>query len=649
MKPRAYNAQMNEMIRYHATQKHNQQATKKAQEQGPVQEDPSLKRKKLNRKMLKKRRDDEVDLSDPSKRQAALIDFAAKAFGNSKDLKQLFQQNSSNPEVQKKLAREVSNLCESKMRIGRAQTMGSGQKVYVWRVRDPATFVHPELRLDTHHNMEFHLAKPDFGIAVSGGSMRAICCGMGWFRALEMLGVPTKARYISSNSGGSFVNAAYSFQQKFQVEQFLGLYVPPEQCDLSRMDKYKYDCVFGNILHHMHHVVRRFVKAVLRGRFKGAIAEVLCSSLLHPLNLADIRGIMSLTTSDKMLNAGAMPYVVPQDRPFPIINCSILLPNDPMRFHPFEFTPMYCGSVAKREYDGRVIGGCLMEPMGFNSPKPLDLVEDDEDGFVSCATHNLVSLQEMVGASASFVSVALQQLKVLDDLPFSNDYNYWCSPDDDERTLAFSDGGGFDNIAILPLLRRRVSKILCLVAAAENNHMTPDDDHDFNMLDVATLFGAARPDLELFAVRGDDLNKRCQVFPTEAYKDLLASLATCQLRGRPLVHTAKLRVLDNEYCGVTGGWEVSVMFLFNGPCQAWEDRLPKETKGALLHDRTSRGVRCMEDYCSPGKIVSLNDFPCVPTSEYQYSPRMIGMLSNQCCWTLLQSQAELALLMEQGF
>jgi hypothetical protein len=44
-----------------------------------------------------------------------------------------------------------------------------------------------------------------------------------------MLNITSAARYLTSNSGGSWLNAAFSFQEKVPLEPFLGPYVPPQQ------------------------------------------------------------------------------------------------------------------------------------------------------------------------------------------------------------------------------------------------------------------------------------------------------------------------------------------------------------------------------------------------------------------------------------
>ena len=96
-------------------------------------------------------------------------------------------------------------------------------------------FTYPELTNPSTSNYSIPalLAKPNVGIAISGGGFRAATLGLGWLRALHLLNITSAARYFSSNSGGTWLNSAFSFQAKYPVEQFLGSYLPPEQLTLE--------------------------------------------------------------------------------------------------------------------------------------------------------------------------------------------------------------------------------------------------------------------------------------------------------------------------------------------------------------------------------------------------------------------------------
>lgn len=101
----------------------------------------------------------------------------------------------------------------------------------VWQYGDGSAFVFPELS-DGPYGVPELQRRPDFAVALSGGGYRATTLALGWLRALHALGAMEKARYLSSNSGGSWINGAYSYSQ-VPPSQFFGRYLPPESLTLS--------------------------------------------------------------------------------------------------------------------------------------------------------------------------------------------------------------------------------------------------------------------------------------------------------------------------------------------------------------------------------------------------------------------------------
>ena len=95
--------------------------------------------------------------------------------------------------------------------------------------------------------------------------------------------------------------------------------------------------------------------------------------------------------------------------------------------------------------------------------------------------------------------------------------------------------------------------------------------------------------------------------------------------------------------------QVSVLFIFNGVCRKWERELPKQTLASLMRDRDSAATRCVERNCSPGVAVSLADFPCVPSSEFKFAPRMVAMMANLSSWAVQESRDKIMeLLLERN-
>lgn len=71
------------------------------------------------------------------------------------------------------------------------------------------------------------------------GGYRAATLALGYVRALNMLNLTQQARYLSSNSGGSWFTAAYSYQQLLPVNEFLGPYLPPQELGISALQQVK--------------------------------------------------------------------------------------------------------------------------------------------------------------------------------------------------------------------------------------------------------------------------------------------------------------------------------------------------------------------------------------------------------------------------
>jgi hypothetical protein len=102
----------------------------------------------------------------------------------------------------------------------------------VWRL--VPGFVYPELDPKGPWGIPSLQAKPNFGIAMSGGGYRATTLALGWARALHALGALDAARYLSTNSGGSWFNGVYSYSQ-VPSPILLGDVIPPQQLTLDRL------------------------------------------------------------------------------------------------------------------------------------------------------------------------------------------------------------------------------------------------------------------------------------------------------------------------------------------------------------------------------------------------------------------------------
>ena len=87
-----------------------------------------------------------------------------------------------------------------------------------------AAFRYPE---EGHHRLKNKL---DFGVAFSGGGTRSMSLSLGQMRALQLLGLDSKIKYIGCNSGGAWFATIYTYLPwSVSDEAWLGRHVDPKQ------------------------------------------------------------------------------------------------------------------------------------------------------------------------------------------------------------------------------------------------------------------------------------------------------------------------------------------------------------------------------------------------------------------------------------
>ena len=397
----------------------------------------------------------------------------------------------------------------------------------MWYNISDESFLYPEQRLPEMQ------AKADFGIALSGGGLRAACLSLGWLRALHQLGLLQKAKYMSSNSGGGWVHVPLSYNPKkgpHDTETFLGPYLPPEKCTVKAVE----DSVsegHGSLLANSD-FVPSLIKELFEEKFIPSAfhhsrevdfwSQTVGKAYLakhgfdvHGSSLPALEGdhaerIRELTKGlvDNIYTARPL-----ESHPYPIVNGSVLVGSE-RGCVPVEFTPLYYGIVHYYEDDHRGIGGCLIEPHGFTAkPETAQFKDQVATAAVMPAKQNHcmnikvfeppfpLTLHEMTGISSSFL--AQTKGDKLDDAqyekahyPIFPTFTYKC-PEDvpfDRVTSRekFVDGGSCDNTGVIALLRRKCTFIVSCVAMNNPMNITEPALEDANghaMSHVAALFG----------------------------------------------------------------------------------------------------------------------------------------------------------------
>ncbi|PNW85074.1 hypothetical protein CHLRE_03g170600v5 [Chlamydomonas reinhardtii] len=531
-------------------------------------------------------------------------------------------------------------------------------RVFVWSGSDQPGFVYPELSPSGDWGIPDLQARPNLGVALSGGGYRAATLAVGWVRALYALGLMPHVRYVASNSGGSWFNGVMSFSG-FPLAPFLGPYVPPAGLNRTALSSASLlpPGSWGDTLASKS-IVADAVKGVLkdlfvpgRASFSGwtaAIAEAFYSPYGLDLQNSSItalhtRGPVAARLAAQYPGVPLYAAMATPDRPFPIIMGSIMRVNTPQVFYAFEATPLYVGAPARNTSTDPPIGAGFVEPLGFNSPAPeapLPAAGGQPpvglQGAVNVTPVKLVPLSTYAGISSSFVAQGTRPSSSAGfALTGTERLNYWNPVNYTGAELSFADGAGADNLAVTPLLRRRVSSVVVLVAASNSADVSPAD-FAVAQYDIAGLFGAVPLNATSYkglqegitGVQPEMFNKALQVFPREGYDELYAALSGSLRSGQPALHRASYPVVDNAIQAITGGWTVEVLWLVNMQSRQWESQLPNDTQAFLNSSRDD-------------KDSDLRHYPYISTFTANYSPELVTLLSQQASWSLLQAAAEL--------
>eukprot|EP00878_Enallax_costatus_P000930 GHUV01001060.1.p1 GENE.GHUV01001060.1~~GHUV01001060.1.p1 ORF type:complete len:719 (+),score=173.97 GHUV01001060.1:262-2418(+) len=628
------------------------------------------------------------------------------------------------------------------------------QGIDVWTNADAEWFEYPEASPSSNYYVPIANERPNFGIAVSGGGYRAVTLALGYVRALHMLNLTQQARYLSSNSGGSWFNSAFSYQQLRPVNEFLGPYLPPQGLGMSALKQVKNGAhgafatticessiIFSGVTGAVVDVVTgsktgpgawslavgdAFLKPYNLNADKSTVTAAGTKGPIHPA-LQQLNGIDVYTYqagSDKMTDDG-----VP--RPFPIVLGTIFgRTKNTSYFAPIEFTPLYIGcppALVNTSNPNRTVGGGFVDPQGFNSapPNPVPdvpaaLASSLGSGVSSTAgaalpgdtaapvpaaaaasalkaaqtgKHRLllqtpssnltaaaagvrnaalnaelplqttvdstyvVPLKVMMGISSSFLAQGLRPdlAGTLAELTGTEDLDYWNQINFRGQRQPFADGGGTDNLAITPLLRRGITNIVsCIAMVVHIDNNTNIDDWAVGQWDIAALFGAVpleNRNIRKGQINGmspEQLNKVTQVFSASAWPAFFKALQASIAAGGPVYHQATYTVLDNKYQAIRGGWKVKVLWVANGLQKNWEKLLPPDTQGTLAKSRYMKGGlyegnKALRD-AAPRQgdgNGELKMFPYISTFDANYGPEMTGLLSQMATWQMLELKPQL--------
>lgn len=461
----------------------------------------------------------------------------------------------------------------------------------VWTGVGSRGFVFPELRMDSagaaavaEGGLPGLQAKPNFAVCLSGGGYRATACALGWIRMLHREGLLKHARYLTSVSGGSWFNAAFSYLPDGgpTATAFLGQYVSPG--DFGEMNPTQsgdyalgdYGNAVAGAQEFKWSLGEKMVKENAYNLKEELENELRKIPNLHPTEVhswsravgeyfllpfkeiaADSDGLLTQyayaladagdAAESRAAAAAGVTKVLTcckdPDMPFPIIVGSQAVPDDERRFIAYEFTPQYTGVPSlNADVVGppgtttyQTVGGVLIEPIGANSMPPSQDALPPVNGPPAIVKLNRqwnVPLVQAVGISSG--AAALMSPGVAFDCVLNSPELCTFAVDGTGAVsggafAGFADGAAVDNLGVHAALRRGAEKLLaCVALDSEPAPTTFAKEHS----DVSSLFGAFPKDKSVpdghswngllpHRIPGDIYNKYRQVFRKATWESVV--------------------------------------------------------------------------------------------------------------------------------
>jgi len=537
--------------------------------------------------------------------------------------------------------------------------------------------------------------KPSNAVCMSGGGVRAYTATLGSLRALLDLDLLNNTRYLSSVSGSSWANAAFTYLQPSQLGlsegEFLGEILDPSELTLQVLKQL--DMRSGRaapvktnlfyLLGHMtlfSHIHPRFI-------YGEALQKVFLSHAGIP-PYSQISWSPNILAKQKAKNHDALnntTFIFPcegQDgcqKPFAVLNAAVLGPllaapytTATDNYVPIEFTSLYVGSPQHHDLEYTTKGkkgqtrlvnftvGGLIETFAFGGA--MGAATRNESGALfpppvfglgpnsyTSDIHNVPRPTEQFGlsnmtAASSFAPgsfLAGTPLLARLDQTLGLEVPYWSPVTRHPKDVIFSqeayiaDAASLENNGFIAMLRREMKEIVVFLQTP--TPLQPRTRYNPfkrppSSLDIDPAFSS---------YFGIDHTKPSpienfshnQVFPRYELPRIVDAMQNAQALGRGIVVRSKLRTVENSFWGVRAGIEVTVTWVYLGRALEWERQLPKATRKMI------QPYFWPEDPSRVSLFGRFAFFPHFPTVQLHYTAEQANLLANLAGWVVRQNAA----------
>ena len=439
-------------------------------------------------------------------------------------------------------------------------------------------------------------SKADVGVCFSGGGTRSATCTVGQLRALHKLGLIHQIGYVSCVSGGAWCAVPFTFLRRHvEDEDFLGNVMPPERLDADELSRVSPRAYLDTVTHAVvvDDAIAQLIKIGLRfGELDELYSRAISATFLRPFGLEDphrsfayddhqLRDI--LTRNPKLTEDDF--HVVEKTRPFLIATGALL--REGHKDLVYEMTPWYVGigKLYPRAGEGaRNIGGGYVESLAGDSDSPDKRPVDDLVRVRVGKRDHRFSLSDVIGTSGAAPSELLDSMGI--NFVGFPEFKHWPLTrigNTKAKEYEIGDGGNIENLGVIPLLRRRVKRIIVFVNTKRK--LTPLQINS----SVEALF--TKGDVNHVFAEGD-LGK------------LQSALLNRLVEGKSAIHQATHKVVLNTHHGVEAG-DVEVLWVYNQLYKRWCVRLPSGIRDAVGHGKLERFPHFRTFFENEPKVIDL--------------------------------------------
>jgi len=440
--------------------------------------------------------------------------------------------------------------------------------------------------------------RASFGVAFSGGGTRSASASLGQLRALQDLGWLQRARYISSNSGGSWVTIPYTYLPlAIDEARFLSDYIPPDALSDRNLRPSATDPLAMSTAIHNAGTIGELLEM---GRGDEAYSDIVASVFLEPFGLHDNEkfftfhqgALESILFANPSLSANNFQIVERNDRPYLIVTGVMIgqqLSEDPAEYFPVDMTPLYTGIRGRFEFEKDeetvVVGGGYVESFGYDSYEPRNVAVDGRwrvrltgilaRGDKPIGDRYRFTLSDVMGTSSAAPLGTLSRNAVPNFL--FPEFRHW-PVDRDAIKLAdkqvrrkadefqHGDGADMDNLALTPLLVRKTENIIVFVNTEDAFRKPSSDCSDMSEEhitdDVISFFRTSGVLIHniVFDDGDAELEKICGAFSAQ------------QATGEPLVYCQPYDVVENSRHGIEP-YRTSICWVYLDRAENWIEQL----------------------------------------------------------------------------